>query len=96
MKLSVILQLPGIAKTQLLCILELLMAQHPQNALRDPFHAAFLKSDPERYLIHHYPKREPLALAQSCMHVSLLPRCPLRKAALFATADVTFRLGIFF
>lgn len=95
MKFSVILLLPGIARTQLFCILELLKAQHPENALSDQFLAAFLKSDPERCLIHHCPKRELLAPAQRCIHFSLLLRCTLRKAALFATADVTFRLGDF-
>lgn len=57
-KFSVILQLLGIASIQLFYILELLMAQHPENAFSDPFLAAFLKSDPERCLIHHCPKRE--------------------------------------
>lgn len=47
MKFSDILQLPGIVRIQLFFILELLMAQHPENALSDLFLAAFLKSDPE-------------------------------------------------
>lgn len=38
-------------------------------------------------------KEEPLYLAESCTHVSLL--AGLRRAALFAIADVTFR-GLFF
>lgn len=60
------------------------------------FSGLILKSAERSTAIPRLPKQGPLSLAQSSMHVSLIPRCRLRKAALFAIADVTFRFFIFF